>query len=149
LDTEEAHRVGARVRVREHHRIAERRGLVGRIVGRYGGEKHVAIDVRLSDGERRLFWPNDLEELSFSRSFVWPAPFGSGAKWAGRATSSPSSSTTWESDPDVAVLKRQDGVFVAAFSARGATSEGIVEAAREDYWRLMEEPARKQDRRVG
>jgi hypothetical protein len=80
LDTEEAHRVGARVRVREHHRIAERRGLVGRIVGRYGGEKHVAIDVRLSDGERRLFWPNDLEELSFSRPSVWPALFGSGAK---------------------------------------------------------------------
>ena len=43
-----------------------------------------------------------------------------------------------ESDPDVAVLRRQDGTFVAAFSARGATREGIVEAAREDYQQLME-----------
>ena len=31
-----------------------------------------------------------------------------------------------ESDPDVVVLRRQDGSFVAAFSARGATREGIV-----------------------
>jgi hypothetical protein len=36
------------------------------------------------------------------------------------------------------VLRRQDGAFVAAFSARGATREGIVEAAREDYGRLLE-----------
>jgi hypothetical protein len=43
-----------------------------------------------------------------------------------------------ESDPDAAVLRRQDGTFVAAFSAQGATREGIVEAAREDYQQLME-----------
>jgi hypothetical protein len=43
-----------------------------------------------------------------------------------------------ESDPDIVVLRRQDGAFVAAFSARGATREGIVEAAREDYRRLLE-----------
>ena len=43
-----------------------------------------------------------------------------------------------ESDPDIAVLRRQDGTFVAAFSARGATREGIVEAAMEDYQQLME-----------
>jgi hypothetical protein len=43
-----------------------------------------------------------------------------------------------ESDPDIAVLRRQDGTFVAAFSARGATREGIVEAAREDYQKLLE-----------
>jgi hypothetical protein len=36
-----------------------------------------------------------------------------------------------ESDPDVLVLRRQDGSFVSAFSARGATKEGVVEAARE------------------
>ena len=35
-----------------------------------------------------------------------------------------------ESDPDIAILRRQDGNFVAAFSARGFTSEGVVEAAR-------------------
>jgi hypothetical protein len=39
-----------------------------------------------------------------------------------------------ESDPDILVLRRQDGTFVAAFSAQGATREGIVEAAREDYY---------------
>ncbi len=42
-----------------------------------------------------------------------------------------------ESDPDVVVLRRQDGAFVAAFSARGATKEGIVEAAKEDYRQLV------------
>jgi hypothetical protein len=40
-----------------------------------------------------------------------------------------------ESDPDVLILRRQDGTFVAAFSAQGATREGIVEAAKEDYGR--------------
>lgn len=38
-----------------------------------------------------------------------------------------------ESDPDILILRRQDDAFVAAFSARGATNEGIVEAAKEDY----------------
>jgi hypothetical protein len=42
-----------------------------------------------------------------------------------------------ESDPDIVVLRRQDDSFVAAFSARGATREGIVEAAREDYAALL------------
>jgi hypothetical protein len=42
-----------------------------------------------------------------------------------------------ESDPDIIVLRRQDGSFVAAFSAQGATRESIVEAAREDYRRLL------------
>ena len=46
-----------------------------------------------------------------------------------------------ESDPDVVVLRRQDGAFVAAFSARGATEEGIVEAAKEDYRALLREHA--------
>ena len=43
-----------------------------------------------------------------------------------------------ESDPDIVILRRQDGAFVAAFSARGATTEGILEAAKEDYGRLLE-----------
>jgi hypothetical protein len=42
-----------------------------------------------------------------------------------------------ESGPDILVLCRQDGSFVAAFSARGATREGITEAAREDYRELI------------
>ena len=42
-----------------------------------------------------------------------------------------------ESDPDILVLRRQDGTFVAAFSASGATSEGIAEAAKEDYYAAL------------
>jgi hypothetical protein len=42
-----------------------------------------------------------------------------------------------ESDPDVLVLRRQDGTFVAAFSAEGATREGLLEAAKEDYAALL------------
>ncbi len=44
-----------------------------------------------------------------------------------------------ESDPDIVVLRRQDGAFVAAFSACGATKEAIVEAAKEDYAALLRE----------
>ena len=43
-----------------------------------------------------------------------------------------------ESDPDVAILRRQDDSFVAAFSAQGFTREGIVEAAKEDYRQLVQ-----------
>ncbi len=38
-----------------------------------------------------------------------------------------------ESDPDIVILRRSDDTFVAAFSARAATREAIVEAAEEDY----------------
>jgi hypothetical protein len=43
-----------------------------------------------------------------------------------------------ESDPDIIVLRRQDGAFVAAFSTQGATREGLVEAVKEDYWKVIE-----------
>jgi hypothetical protein len=42
-----------------------------------------------------------------------------------------------ESDPDIVTLRRQDDSLVAAFSARGATNEGIIEAAKEDYRELI------------
>ncbi len=42
-----------------------------------------------------------------------------------------------ETDPDILILRRQDGAFVAAFSARGATKEGIAQAAKEDYLALI------------
>ena len=42
-----------------------------------------------------------------------------------------------ESDPDVMILRRQNDAFVAAFSARSATSEGVIEAAKEDYRALV------------
>ncbi len=43
-----------------------------------------------------------------------------------------------ESNPDVVILRRQDDSFAAAFSARGVTREGIVEAAKEDYRKLIQ-----------
>ena len=43
-----------------------------------------------------------------------------------------------ESDPDIVILRRRDGCFVAAFSARGATEDGIREAAIEDFRILFE-----------
>ena len=42
-----------------------------------------------------------------------------------------------ESDPDILLLRRKDGTFVAAFSAQGASREGIVEAAKEDHEALL------------
>ena len=42
-----------------------------------------------------------------------------------------------ESDPEILVLRRQDGSFVARFSARGATKEGIIQAAEEEYRELI------------
>jgi hypothetical protein len=42
-----------------------------------------------------------------------------------------------ESDPAILVLRRQDGTFVAAFCATGATREGIVEPAKADYRDLI------------
>jgi PAS domain-containing protein len=42
-----------------------------------------------------------------------------------------------ESDPDILILRRGDGSFVAAFSAQGANKEGIIEAAQEDYQSLL------------
>jgi len=61
--SEERAIAGTRVRVLEHHRRGTLRGLTGEVVGRYGERGHVAVDVRLSDGGRWLFWARDLEEV--------------------------------------------------------------------------------------
>jgi hypothetical protein len=42
-----------------------------------------------------------------------------------------------ESDPDIVILRRQDGSFAAAFSARGVAKESIIKAAEEDYQALI------------
>jgi hypothetical protein len=78
--TPEQARSGTRVRVMEHHRVEERRGLVGTVVGRYGGEEYVAVDVRFADGQLRLFWPRDLEEISPPKAW---GRFGLGGLSAG------------------------------------------------------------------
>ena len=46
-----------------------------------------------------------------------------------------------DSDPDIVILCRQDDALVAAFSARGATKEGIVEAAKQDCEVLLRQNA--------
>jgi len=67
-----------KVRVGKLHRIAERRGMVGRIVGYYGGEEYMALDVRFPDGQHRLFWPGDLEETSSPQPW-WRSLLGEGS----------------------------------------------------------------------
>ena len=42
-----------------------------------------------------------------------------------------------ESDPDIVILRGQDDSFVAAFSARGVTKEGVIEATKEAYRGLL------------
>jgi hypothetical protein len=69
---------GMRVRVMEHHRVEERRGLVGTVVARYGREEYIAVDVRLADGQSRLFWPSDLEEISSPKAW-WRLLLGWGS----------------------------------------------------------------------
>lgn len=64
-------RIGTPVRVAEHHRMAKRRGMVGRIVDRFGQEECVALDVRFSNGQQHLFWPEDLVEISPSQPSWW------------------------------------------------------------------------------
>ena len=70
---------GMQVRVMDHHRVAERRGLLGKVVARYGGEEYVAVDVRLADGQYRLFWPRDLEVISPPQEAWWRNLLGRGA----------------------------------------------------------------------
>jgi len=56
--------IGKSVGVREHHRIAERRSMVGRVADHYGADGYMVVDVLFSDGLRWLLWPEDLEEIS-------------------------------------------------------------------------------------
>src|ERR687894_2025013 len=67
-------RVGVRVAVSAIHRIAERRGKVGTVVGCFGGEDYRAVDVRFPDGAQRLFWPRDLEQEPWREGATSPRP---------------------------------------------------------------------------
>ena len=68
-------RVGMRVKVQERHRVEERRGLVGKVVGCYGEKEYVVVDVRLADGEIGFFRPADLEEVEAPRRW-WRSILG-------------------------------------------------------------------------
>ena len=75
MKPEEA-QVGMKVKVRERQRTNEWRGTVGRVVGCYGGEEYMAVDVRFPDGRCRLFWPEDLEQEVPSRRSWWRSLLG-------------------------------------------------------------------------
>jgi hypothetical protein len=68
--------VGMKVRVHQEYGILERRGMVGKVVGRYGGEEYVVVDMCFSDGQCWLFWPEDLEEVSSSSRSWWRSLIG-------------------------------------------------------------------------
>jgi hypothetical protein len=69
-------RAGMPVKVRDDHRIELRRGLLGKVVSIYGGEEFTAVEVLFSDGQRRLFWPTDLEEVSSLQPSWWRSLLG-------------------------------------------------------------------------
>jgi hypothetical protein len=50
--------------------------MVGEVVGRYGGEEYVAVDVRFPDGRHRLFWPSDLAEIASPLPSLWRSLLG-------------------------------------------------------------------------
>jgi hypothetical protein len=51
---------------------------MGKVVARFGREEYIAVDVRLADGECRLFWPRDLEEIPSPRAW-WRLLLGGAA----------------------------------------------------------------------
>jgi hypothetical protein len=53
--------IGARVKVLETDRRADLRGMEGAIEHRFGHPEHLALDVRLDDGQLELFWAQGLE----------------------------------------------------------------------------------------
>jgi len=53
---------GTRVLVQECRRRPTLEGLEGTIRQRLGGQRYVALEVRLEGGRRELFWPHELEE---------------------------------------------------------------------------------------
>jgi hypothetical protein len=50
--------------------------MVGKVVGRYGGEEYVVVDVRFPDSQYRLFWPGDLEEIASPWPSLWRSLLG-------------------------------------------------------------------------
>lgn len=64
MTPQEAAPVGMKVRVCEDHRISELRGTVGKVVGSYGGEELMVLNVHFPDGRDQLFWPGDLDDVA-------------------------------------------------------------------------------------
>ena len=55
--------VGMRVRVQADYRDPQRRGSVGTIQKRYGVPEYTAFEVLFPDGQTKLFWEHQLEEV--------------------------------------------------------------------------------------
>ena len=68
--------VGMEVRVRQDHMISELRGTVGKVVGSYGGEELMVLDVQFPDGRYQLFWPGDLDDVASPAEPWWRCLFG-------------------------------------------------------------------------
>ncbi len=66
---EEKAPVGIKVKVREDHRVPELRGTVGKVVGSYGGDELMVLNVHFPDGRYQLFWPGDLEDVALPESW--------------------------------------------------------------------------------
>jgi hypothetical protein len=62
--TSEEARIGLRVRVWEGHRSPHLRGKKGTITHRWGDPNYVVLDVRLDDGNEKLFWHHELEKVA-------------------------------------------------------------------------------------
>jgi len=61
----EGARIGVRVRVSESGRRSEWRGLTGTISEKWGNPAYLALDVRMEDGRKQLFWHHELEEIGW------------------------------------------------------------------------------------
>lgn len=62
MRSEEA-RVGGKVRIVEGYRDPKMRGRSGRIAQKYGHPDRSALEVIFEDGESKLFWFHELDEV--------------------------------------------------------------------------------------
>ena len=53
---------------------------MGKVVACYGGENYIAVEVRLADGQYRLFWPRDLAEIPSPQEAWWRLLLGGDAR---------------------------------------------------------------------
>jgi hypothetical protein len=145
--------IGTTVRVREHQRIAVLSSMVGRIADCYGAEGYMAVDVHFPDGEWRLLWPEDLEEISSPPAVGafanrrWLVGEERVQKHRPRELHSHEPPKLPEGycldlaeDPDAPALRRPDGTVAARFGVRGMTYEAVEQAALEDLLHASGEP---------
>ena len=52
------------MRVREGHRSSHVRGKTGTVTHTWGDPRYLALDMLLDDGDEKLFWHHELEEIA-------------------------------------------------------------------------------------